>query len=250
MYYLLIIAGGLMTMDTIWLSTVCNGNLGTALPAIMGVPLLLIGLFKRFFIPWFRTPAGHLVKVLLIVCYSAAVVFFCCMGAMLGSAAHRKADYGKDVLIVLGCAVRGERVSLTLKLRLDAALEYLEHSPNTAVIVSGGKGDGENISEAEAMKRYLVSHGVDESRIITEDKSTSTWENFKFSKAILDERFPGASSAFVTTNFHVYRAGRVAIMNGIEAEGYGAKDVWYTKLNNYMRESIAVAVYKLRGLLI
>ena len=172
------------------------------------------------------------------------------MGAMLGSAAHRKADYGKDVLIVLGCAVRGERVSLTLKLRLDAALEYLEHSPNTAVIVSGGKGDGENISEAEAMKRYLVSHGIDESRIITEDKSTSTWENFKFSKMILDERFPGASAAFVTTNFHVYRAGRVAIMNGIEAEGYGAKDVWYTKLNNYMRESIAVAVYKLRGLLI
>ena len=100
------------------------------------------------------------------------------------------------------------------------------------------------------MKRYLVSHGVDESRIITEDKSTSTWENFKFSKMILDQRFPGASAAFVTTNFHVYRAGRVAIMNGIEAEGYGAKDVWYTKLNNYMRESIAVAVYKLRGLLI
>lgn len=74
----------------------------------MGVPLLLIGLFKRFFMPWFRTPAGHLVKVLLIACYSAAVVFFCCMGAMLGSAAHRKADYGKDVLIVLGCAVQRE----------------------------------------------------------------------------------------------------------------------------------------------
>ena len=72
MYYLLIIAGGLMTMDTIWLSTVCNGNLGTALPAIMGVPLLLIGLFKRFFMPWFRTPAGHIAKVLLIACYSAA----------------------------------------------------------------------------------------------------------------------------------------------------------------------------------
>ena len=177
-------------------------------------------------------------------------MFFCCMGAMLGSAAHKKADYGKDVLIVLGCAVRGERVSLTLKLRLDAALEYLEHSPNTAVIVSGGKGDGENISEAEAMKRYLAAHGIDESRIITEDKSTSTWENFKFSKMILDQRFPGASAAFVTTNFHVYRAGRVAIMNGIEAEGYGAKDVWYTAPNNYMRESIAVAVYKLRGLLI
>ena len=138
MYYLLIIAGGLMTMDTIWLSTVCNGNLGTALPAIMGVPLLLIGLLKRFLMPWFRTPAGHLVKVLLIVCYSPAAVFFCCMGAMLGSAAHRKADYGKDVLIVLGCAVRGERVSLTLKFRLDAALEYLVQTGTLRMQFQGG----------------------------------------------------------------------------------------------------------------
>lgn len=132
--------------------------------------------------PWFRTPAGHLVKVLLIACYSAAVVFFCCIGAMLGSAAHKRRITARTYSSCWAAPLRGERVSLTLKLRLDAALEYLEHSPNTAVIVSGGKGDGENISEAEAMKRYLVSHGVDEGRIITEDKSTSTWENFKFSK--------------------------------------------------------------------
>ena len=186
--------------------------------------------------------------MLLIVCYSAGV-FFCCMGAML-ALPHRRGELGKERTHTCGLAGSRRSGYPHLNAQADAALEYLEHSQIRAVNSIRRQGDGENISEAEAMKRYLVSHGVDESRIITEDKSASTWENFKFSKMILDRRFPGASAAFVTTNFHVYRAGRVAIMNGIEAEGYGAKDVWYTKLNNYMRESIAVAVYKLQGLLI
>lgn len=250
MHIFLIIAGAALALDTILLSTVSNGHLGTILPAIMGIPLLIIGIFKNHLFPWFHTPIGRWAKTLLIILYAAAVIFFCIMGALLSSSASKKAEYNKDVLIVLGCAVRGDRVSLTLKYRLDAALEYLDHSPNTHVIVSGGKGDGENLSEAQAMKDYLTSHGIDPGRITMEDKSTSTWENFKFTREIMDEHFPNASAAYVTTAFHVYRAGRVAIMNGIEAEGYAAKDVWYAAPNNYMRESIAITLYKIQGLLI
>lgn len=250
MHIALIAIGALLTLDTFLLSMVSNGHLGTYLPAIMGIPMLIIGIFKNHLFPWFQTPLGRWIKTILIIIYAAAVVFFCIMGALLSSSASKKAEYNKDVLIVLGCAVRGDRVSLTLKYRLDAALEYLDHSPDTHVIVSGGKGDDENISEAQAMRDYLISHGVDPSRITMEDKSASTWENFKFTKAILDERFPNASTAYVTTAFHIYRAGRVAIMNGIDAQGYAAKDVWYAAPNNYMRESIAITLYKIQGLLI
>lgn len=250
MHVFLIIAGAFLTLDTVFLSMVSNGHLGTVLPAIMGIPMLLIGLFRKHLFLWFQTPPGRWAQTLLIAVYAAAMVFFLVMGIILSSSASKKAEYNKDVLIVLGCAVRGDKVSLTLKYRLDAALEYLSHSPDTHVIVSGGKGDGENLSEAQAMKDYLVSHGVDPDRITMEDKSTSTWENFKFSREIIDRRFPDASAAFVTTAFHVYRSGRVAIMNGIEAEGYAAKDVWYAAPNNYMRESIAITLYKIQGLLI
>ena len=250
MYIILIAAGAALILDTLLLSTVSNGHLGTVLPAIMGTPMLIIGLFKNALFPWFSLPTGRIVKTALIVIYASAVLFFGIMGSLLCSAASKKAEYNKDVLIVLGCAVRGDKVSLTLKYRLDAALDYLAHSPDTHVIVSGGKGDGENLSEAQAMQDYLIAHGIPQSRITMEDKSTSTWENFKFVREIMDERFPDASAAFVTTAFHVYRAGRVAIMNGIEADGYAAKDVWYSAPNNYMRESIAVTLYKIRGLLI
>ena len=250
MHIVLLAIGTLLTLDTVLLSMVSNGHLGTVLPAIMGIPMLIIGIFKSYLFPWFQTPLGRWIKAILIITYAAAAVFFVIMGCLLSSSASKKADYNKDVLIVLGCAVRGDRVSLTLKYRLDAALEYLNHSPDTHIIVTGGKGDDENISEAQAMKDYLVSHGIDSSRIIMEDRSTSTWENFKFTRRILDERFPNASVAFVTTAFHAYRAGRVAIMNGIEAEAYAAKDVWYAAPNNYMRESIAITLYKIQGLLI
>lgn len=246
----LIILGGLLTLDTAALQTVSNGHLGTVLPAICGVPLLIWGVFYPFFTRWFATPFGHAIKCLFVGGCLALLAFFMVMTCVLGSAAAKKAAPGKDVLIVLGCGVRGERVSLTLKYRLDKALEYLESSPDTAVIVTGGQGPGENIPEALAMQRYLVQHGIEESRIIMEDKSTSTWENFEFCKPILDERFPGGSVAFVTTSFHVYRSLRVAKMHGIDAESLSSRDMWYTAPNNYLREGIAVVIYKLRGQLI
>jgi len=242
------IIGGLLTLDTIALYTVSNGNLGTALPAIIGVPLILLAIFYPILTAWFATPIGHVFKVIIICTY---VSFFLVAGAMfcvLKSAEHEKVEPNSDVLIVLGCAVRNGRPSLALRYRLDAALGYLSQSPDTMVIVSGGQGPQESMSEARAMADYLIAQGLDESRIILEDQSASTYENFKFSKAIIDERFsPDSSVAFVTTGFHVYRSQRVAAMHGIEAAGIPAPDIWYSAPNNYLRESLAVVAYTLMG---
>jgi len=220
------------------------------LPAILGAPLVLIWLLRGHMPAILATQWGQAVRWILMGGYAALLIFFAVSASILGSAAAHKADYNKDVLIVLGCAVRGERISLTLKHRLDTAIEYLEHSPDTTVIVTGGLGEAASITEAAAMKGYLVAQGVEEGRIIMEENSTSTWENFKFTGEILDSRFPGASVAFVTTGFHIYRSARVARMHGIAAEGYAAPDVWYMAPNNYLREGLAVAGYKLRGMLI
>lgn len=242
------IMGALLTLDTAALSMVSNGNLGTAMPAVLGVPLLILALFYPAFTAWFATPLGHVCKVIVLCLYAA---FFLVVGAMtlvLKSAERAHVEPGRDALIVLGCAVRNGRPSLTLCYRLDVALRYLEDSPNTTVIVSGGQGPQESVSEAKAMADYLAAHGVPRERIILEDQSTSTYENFKFCEEILAERFPqGASVAFVTTGFHVYRSRRVAAMHGIEAAGIPARDIWYIAPNNYVREGIAVIIYTLTG---
>lgn len=81
-----------------------------------------------------------------------------------------------------------------------------------------------------------------------EDRATSTLENFAFSKKIIDEQLgENASIAFVTTDFHVFRAGRVARKAGLDAVGLAAPDVWYIRINNFLRECVGITVYGLRG---
>lgn len=98
------------------------------------------------------------------------------------------------------------------------------------------------------MKKYMLEHGVAEERVIAEERATNTSENFAYSMALIDEALGAdARIAFVTTGFHVYRAGAVAAAQGIEAFGIPAEDVWYIALNNFLRECVGICVYALRG---
>lgn len=120
-------------------------------------------------------------------------------------------------VVVLGCHVKGSEPSLMLKRRLDAAYEYLVLNPDVKCVVTGGQGTGESISEAEAMKNYLMNKGIDENRILEENKSTSTYENIAFSKKILEENTLNNDIVIVTDGFHQYRAGIIAKKQGLNA---------------------------------
>lgn len=123
--------------------------------------------------------------------------------------------------------------------RCDAALETLSEYPNAVCVVSGGKGNGENISEAEAMRRYLIERGISESRIIAEDKSTSTRENIRLSAELLKER--GIDSAVIVTNeFHQYRAGIYARSSGLTVGHHSAGTPLYNLANYWVREWAAL----------
>ncbi len=246
--WFLLVIGVLLVLDTIVISTMSNLNLGVIMPAIIGVPLVIIAIFYPQFVLWQNASTlGKIVKWVLICGYSLFIIIMVATGIIIKVNGSKVPDKNADALIVLGAGVRGDRVSLTLKYRLDAAYDYLTENKNTIVVVSGGQGRGENISEAEAMKRYLVSRGIDENRIVMEDKSTSTQENFLFSKNILDEKFENGKYVYVTNSFHVFRAGLVAQKNGVSASGLSAKSVWYTAPNNYLREVVAVWLYWLLG---
>ena len=108
-----------------------------------------------------------------------------------------------DYIIVLGAHVDGTRMTLALLERTRRALLYLEQNPGTRAVLSGGKGDGERISEAEAMYRYLTEHGIDRERLIREDRSTNTKENLDFSLELIGNL--DSSVGVVTNNFHVFR---------------------------------------------
>ena len=110
-----------------------------------------------------------------------------------------------EYIIVLGAHVEGTRLTKALLERTRRALQYMEENPETKAVLSGGKGDGESITEAQAMCNYLVEHGIDRERLILEEKSTSTTENLKFSLGMIGLNH---SVGIVTNNFHVFRGCR------------------------------------------
>ena len=119
-----------------------------------------------------------------------------------------------DWIIVLGAQVRGRYITNSLRQRLDTAMAYAERFPGCSVIVSGGQGPGEEISEAEAMARYLSENGIPESRIFREGRSTSTRENFRFSRKYADAEHDKVG--IVTNDFHIYRSSLIARQEGYE----------------------------------
>ena len=244
MRVLCICVGAVLVLDTVIVCFLSNYNLGVILPAVLGLPLLLLGLF------WGRMDAGFwlFLRRFILVCYGLGCLFLLFLGSLMLRAIDR-GDHGDyDALIVLGAAVHGDRVTWVLSNRLDAAYDYAVAHPKTVLVVSGGQGDGETVTEASAMAGYLIRRGIDPARILLEDRAESTTENFTFSKAIIDEQLsPDASIGFVTTRFHVYRAGRTAQKCGISARGIGAPDVWYIAVNNFLRECVGICWYTVKG---
>ncbi len=242
---LLFVIGALLIADSAIVATLSNFNLGVILPAFFGVPLVLIALL----LPHMDHGILRVLKWAAVIGYSLAGVIFLVCGILMGTAPKKAEQVEADALIVLGAAVHGDRVTWVLSNRLDTAADYLAAHPETVAVVSGGQGSGEDLPEAVAMKRYLVERkGILESRILVESESENTRENFAFSKALIERELgAGARVAFVTTDFHVFRAGRVARAAGLNAPGIASPDVWYIRINNLMRESVGICVYALRG---
>jgi uncharacterized SAM-binding protein YcdF (DUF218 family) len=124
---------------------------------------------------------------------------------------------------------------------MEKGVVYLINNPDAVVIVSGGQGTEEKITEAEAMKRYLLDHGIKEDRIIKEETSTSTMENFKNTKEILLQNHVENPRVLIVTNdFHLFRSKLLAKRNGYIAYGLPSRTPITILPNCYIREYFAV----------
>ena len=185
-------------------------------------------------------------RIIIISLVSLVSVLIISILAIVIASGVSVPDKGADYVIILGAQVRGNNPSYNLATRLDKAYHYLKDNKDTRAIVSGGKGPGEDISEAEAMKIYLINKGIDEERIIMEDKSANTDENIEFSKKLISDIH--SKVVLVTNNFHVYRSIKIAKKQGLNnIQGLGSSIRWYTVPNLCLREAIAVLKYYVCG---
>ena len=172
------------------------------------------------------------------------------VGILSFTAVELKASKGNttetpDVLLLLGCRVKGDTPEETLQMRIDAAAEYLKKNQNVIAIACGGiVHDDQTKSEAQAISEGLVEKGVEIERIILEDKSTTTQENFRNAMEIIDKMSDEKLKvAMLSSEFHLLRASLLAKKCGLEVTTIPAPSPKKSLLKNYARELVCFAEF-------
>lgn len=229
-------------------------NLLTLLLAIFLTGILIYNHFIAQNLPlWLST----LLSGLPVIMFYFAVAFLNFLTvSLLYQFNHPR--YRQDYIIALGAGlIDGERVTPLLARRIDTAISFYRRQltktqKQAQLLMSGGQGPDEKISEAQAMKNYALSQGIPEDAILLEDRSTNTLENMRFSKAIMEHHSPeGYQAIFTSNNYHIFRAGMYARAAGLKADGLGAKTAFYYLPNAFLREYIAILMmHKKRHLIV
>lgn len=241
-FWLMIAIGTAGVLNTLALSFFTNINIGTVIPGAAGGFIIIYAIIRYGIRKGMPLVSNRMLRRIFSAAIILFAVSFIAIEGLIIADGNSHDKVKTDYLIILGAGLRGETVSLTLMERLEKGVGYLKEYPDAKVIVSGGQGRGESITEAEAMRRYLVRKGIGEERIIKEDRATSTMENIKFSKEILEKQKNGNTTnvMIITSDFHMMRAKMLAARNGLKPYGVACYTPVSVRLNCYIREYLAV----------
>ena len=227
--------------------------------------VLLAGIFALmgYFCVRSRALKGGLPKRLPIFVFTSfflAVALSAFIMNLVVKEAVKKPQPGLTYVVVLGARVYPDRLSNTLKKRLDRACAYYMENPETIFVLSGGRGKDEVVPEALAMYNYLHLQGIPEQNMLIEIASTDTLENIENSGRLITEdrnRHRGSyhpkevSIGILTSDFHVMRAVAIAKKLGFQhVSGIAAPSDSLLFLHSCVRECAAVVKDYLMGNLV
>jgi len=250
---------GIGALASLWYArAVYNTHTGTSFWLFWVAFALALGVWAAviWFHWWRALPNAVRIPIGIVLC--VALCGFGVSQAAIASHMRDEGDRNLDYIIVLGAQVHQGSPSLVLRYRLDKAAEYLRANPGTTCIVSGGQGPNEPYAEARGMADYLEHDaGIDASRIIEEPDSTTTVENLRNSRTIIDSANNTGNSTsstasepsigIVTNDFHVFRSLQIAHDQGYtDVQGIAAGSPRDMLLNNMVRESFAEAKYLIK----
>ncbi|NLY18999.1 MAG: YdcF family protein [Clostridiaceae bacterium] len=238
--HILFVIGVMGIIDTLVIRLFVQGmDLGTILPAVIGIVLIIFS-FKSSWGKYVNKLNPVFFRFVYWMFLLSITVFIIAEGCIiLGGVYSPKPENKPEYVLVLGAGIKEDGTpTLTLLNRLEKCIDYACENPEVKIIVSGGQGRNEPEPEGQAMAKYLVARGIDPERIIIEDRSTSTMENFKFSKLLIEEDVKEV--AFITNDFHVFRSTILARRNGLVAYGYPASTPGIVLINSYLREFFAL----------
>lgn len=245
MRFSLMLVALILLIDGVYLISLKRIHIGTILPVIVGLILLMIAVFYPKIQIFLQQSVGfkrlwYIGWGIFSIWSFSLILFF----AYLSSLTHTKSHLNPQAvaMIILGSQVQNKQPSPALKNRLDTALKYEKQFPQIKIVVTGGIGSGEKYSEAEVMGEYLQQHGIALSRIILEDRSTSTELNLQNSVALLKQHHIDLNQPIllVTNDFHTIRAKKIAEKIGYtQIQTISAPTPLLTRYNSWLREYFA-----------
>jgi len=242
----LALAGTLLLGDAIALMLTGLFNFGVALPGAIGVAWLALAWRWEAVARWRASSAwrqwiwraGWMAFAVWLV---TVAVFFLFIHRGIAESAQKAT--AARAIIILGSGTPHCAASPTLVARLDEGMALARQWPAAWVVVSGGQDFLRQCREADIMADYLTAHGLASDRLIREDRSTSTEENMRFSRRLLEQRGVSAADPLVvvTSDFHLMRAEWIARKAGFGAVvGAAAATPLYLRYNAWLREYFAV----------
>lgn len=149
----------------------------------------------------------HTLRGILLILTALAVLFFAALEVYIGVHSRTEVTGAPQVMVIFGCKVEPWGPSVLLQDRLDAALTYLGDHPDMTVVVTGGQGNDEHVTEAQAMYDYLTANGANGENILLEDQASNTWENVNYTLDLLGEKGDTAADdvLLVSNGFHLSR---------------------------------------------
>ena len=248
---MVIIAVGGILLFWFFAPLLCKGifNIGTATGILISLFLLCYGIFfgrmnRRALILWNGRKTHWICVFLLVLVLIMIMTVLAETFLMIHSALHTPPQ--NTTAVVLGCSVKGTKPSRISEERIDAAYDYLSVNKDAVCILSGGRGPGEDITEAQCMYEVLTKRGISENRLILEERSTTTEENLKYTGEILKDRGLDMTVTLVTSEFHEYRANQMAARLGMKSYSTPAHTFFVYFPTYYVRELYGILYYELR----
>lgn len=196
---------------------------------------------------------GKLAKILwrvLLACLILGLGVFSMLEAQVIRYSRTDRETEVSAVVILGAGVNGTVPSLSLRVRLEAALDYIADKPEIPIVVTGSQGPGEDISEARCMADWLMARGVSEDRILLEEQADNTEENIQFSQELLADKEIDLTDhiAVVTSDYHLYRASLLWGSPGmVPVAAHMPLRFWGLTVNYYIREAFASAALLVLG---
>lgn len=208
-------------------------GLGMAVLIIAAVPVVLAGEL------WLTS--GYLVVVL-----ASSYLGFQFLAFLGYSLLYRRIVKNRPAswVVVLGSGLGADgRVPPLLAARVQTGLDECRRRGAEKLIMSGGQGEDEPVSEAAAMAAWAVEHGAQESMLQLEDRSRSTEQNLRYTAELVPTGGPETLTRpglIVTSNYHTMRAAILARKVGLPAHACGAPTAGYYWPSAMLREFIAI----------